>query len=143
MFIYPVTKLKFYDGTSSYAIAYSVAYDYEEGDQLVEDSIKSALLEKHNSITSICIEGFNRNGLGTYFDSSQKNFDGFYIPPGIAEEIGKEKTVFSTSRLRRHLLNTKRSLKKRFPPIFRSSLCAECATSPCAELGKSPQVRLL
>lgn len=91
MFLYPITKLKFYNGTSAYVIAYKIAYDYEEGDNLVEDSVKSALLEKHNAVARMCVEGFNGNGLASYFDSTQADFDGFYIPPGIAEEKGKEK----------------------------------------------------
>jgi hypothetical protein len=92
MFLYPITRLKFYEGTSAYVIAYKVGFDYEEGDRLVEDSVKYALNDKHKDITDICMNGFQNKGLSTFFDSAQKNFDGFYIPPGIAEEVGKEKT---------------------------------------------------
>lgn len=91
MFLYPVTKMKFYEGTSSYVIAYKVAYDYEEGDALIEDSVKSALMEKHNEIASACVNGFDGNGLLNYFDTSNDDFEGFKIPPGIGNEIGKEK----------------------------------------------------
>lgn len=92
MFIYPITKIKFYDGTSSYVIAYKVSFDQVDGDDLYEDSVKTALLNKHNQIMRQCVEGFNRNGLANYFTDAQKAFQGFYIPPGIAEEIGIEKT---------------------------------------------------
>jgi hypothetical protein len=92
MFIYPITKLKFYEGTSAYVIAYKVSFDSEEGDNLVEDSVKTALLNKHDLIAKECVDGVNRNGLSTYFNDTQKDFQGFYIPPGIAEELGKEKT---------------------------------------------------
>ncbi len=118
MFLYPVTRLKFYEGTNSYVIAYKVAFDYEEGDQLVEDSVKYALNDKHTEIARICMEGFNRNGLASYFDSAnseisdENNFEGFYIPQGIAEEIGKEKTkLFYDSIESSFAKYDKRSLK--------------------------------
>lgn len=129
MFIYPITKMKFYDGTSSYVIAYKVGYDYEEGDKLVEDSVKSALLEKHNSIASICIDGFNRNGLGAYFDSAQKDFDGFYIPPGISEEIGKEKTGLFYESIEKAYAKydeySKKSIPENFPLRSMRRVCDE------------------
>lgn len=91
MFIYPITKLKFYQDTAAYAIAYKVGYDYEEGDDLIEDSVKTALMEKHNEILATCVNGFEGNGLLTYFDTANKSFEGFKLPPGMANEIGKEK----------------------------------------------------
>ncbi len=95
MFLYPVTKLRFYSGNDAYVIAYKVAYDYEEGDELVDESVKAALTERHNEIASLCVDGFAGNGLSSYFDigndGNQDAFEGFYIPPGIAEEVGKEK----------------------------------------------------
>lgn len=129
MFIYPVTKLKFYEGTSAYAIAYKVGFDYEEGDPLVEDSVKSALLEKHNSIGTVCVDGFNRKGLGNYFDSAQRDFDGFYIPPGIAQEIGKEKTgLFYESidkAFAKYDAYSRDSIPENFPLKSMRSVCDE------------------
>lgn len=91
MFIYPITKMKFYSGKESYVIAYKVAYDYEEGDELVEDSVKAAMLEKHDAIAKLCVDGFNGYGVKAFFEQNNPEFEGFLIPPGIAEESGKEK----------------------------------------------------
>ena len=91
MFLFPVTQLKFYSGTSSYAIAYKVSYDFRKGDELGADSIKSKLMEVHDQIAGRCVEGFGGSGLRSYFDSSVSDFQGFYIPPGIADEKGQEK----------------------------------------------------
>jgi hypothetical protein len=104
MFLFPVTTMKFYDKIKSYVIAYKVAYDYQEGDKLVEDSVKYAINDKHTEILKNCIEGFKGNGLRGFFDNTsakdpncssdkeQDDFQGFYIPPLIAQETGKEKT---------------------------------------------------
>lgn len=101
MFLYPVTKLKFYKESNNaegsmppeaYVLAYKLSFDYEDGDELVQDSVKNALLEKHNNIMRICLEGFNSNGLANFFETAQPEFEGFYIPPGISREVGKEKT---------------------------------------------------
>ncbi len=98
MFLYPVTKLKFYKGTSAYVIAYKVDYDDGVKDELINDSLKYALMEKHNAIGSVCVNGFGGNGLLNYFDTANTDFAGFKILSGIAEEKGKEKlTAFYTS----------------------------------------------
>lgn len=93
MFLYPITKLKFFAKQTGYVIAYKVTYDHEVGDKLIQDSVKSALLEKHNDIAKVCVDGFKRNGLASFFNESQPEFEGFYIPDGIAEEVGKERTL--------------------------------------------------
>jgi hypothetical protein len=91
-FIYPVTEMKFYSGNEAYVIAYKISYGYKPGDELVEDSVKAKLLEKHDDIMRRCVEGFNNtNGLNTYFETGSTEFEGFLIPPGIAEEAGTEK----------------------------------------------------
>jgi hypothetical protein len=114
MFLYPITRLKFYENQKAYVIAYRVDYDYEEGDELVDDSVKTALTEQHDYIMATCVNGFSGNGssgngLINFFGNGAANkdkdencdptqrdhhycsFKGFYIPPGIATEIGKEK----------------------------------------------------
>jgi hypothetical protein len=90
-FVYPITELKFYSGTEAYVIAYKISYGFKPDDELVEDSVKGGLLEKHDALLRLCTEGFASNGLATYFDGSNADFDGFLIPPGIAEEAGNEK----------------------------------------------------
>ncbi|MCB0366004.1 MAG: hypothetical protein H6624_01760 [Bdellovibrionaceae bacterium] len=91
MFLYPITKMKFWSGTNSYIIAYKVDYDFEVGDRLLEDSVKFSLREVHDSITGACVDGFGGSGLAGFFDNGNPEFKGFYIPPGIAEETSKEK----------------------------------------------------
>ena len=100
MFLYPVTKLTFYKDTSSYVVAYKVAFDRQDqrADPLSDDSVKSRLMEQHNIVAGKCIEGFAGNGLSGYFHNTNDDFDGFYIPPGIADEHGTEKiTLFHRS----------------------------------------------
>ena len=91
MFLYPVTKLKFYGDGKAYAMVYKVGYDFEVEDRLLEDSIKFSLTEIHEQIISKCVEGFSGNGLQNYFQGGNKAFKGFYIPPGMFMESGKEK----------------------------------------------------
>jgi hypothetical protein len=90
-FVYPISEMKFYSGNESYVIAYKISYGEKPDDELVEDSVKAKLLEKHDYILSLCVEGLNNtgNGLANYFDSAK--FQGFLIPPGIAEASNNEK----------------------------------------------------
>jgi hypothetical protein len=129
MFLYPITKMKFYDGASSYVIAYKISFDLEDGDQLYEDSVKAALLEKHNEIAKNCIDGFNRNGLANYFTDSNRDFEGFYIPPGIADEIGNEKTGLFYESLERaygkYLTHSQPNMPENFPLTDMRSVCDE------------------
>ena len=100
MFLYPVSKLTFYKDTSSYVVAYKVGFDRQDqrADPLSDDSVKSRLMEQHNIVAGKCIEGFAGNGLSSYFDNTNDDFEGFYIPPGIADEHGTEKiTLFHRS----------------------------------------------
>ena len=98
MFVYPITKLKFYSGTSAYVMAYKVSFDDGVKDDLINNSLKLKLMEKHNEIASYCVNGFGGNGLLNYFDSTNTKFEGFKILSGISEEKGKEKlTAFYTS----------------------------------------------
>ncbi|MGE4133866.1 MAG: hypothetical protein AB7F86_19675, partial [Bdellovibrionales bacterium] len=92
MFIYPITKMKFYSGNQSYVIAYKVDYSYERQDPLYDVSLKWSLLQKHDSVTDRCVNGFAGNGLAHYFQSNNQAFEGFLIPPNIAEEEGRERS---------------------------------------------------
>ncbi len=90
MFLYPITKLKFYSGTSSYVIAYKISYTHEVGDELYEDSVKFSLSELHDQVTGACVDGVAGSGLANYFQSGNTKFEGFYIPPQISTDSGKE-----------------------------------------------------
>lgn len=90
-FLYPITQLRFIDDTQAYYIALKIEYDYEVGDRLLEESVKFALNEQHERVNQICVEGVDGSGLNSYFTS--EDFEGFYIPPGIAQETSKEKTT--------------------------------------------------
>lgn len=91
MFLFPITKIKFYNRTSAYVIAYKVSFDRLPGDDLEEDSVKTKLTEQHNQIANICVNGFGGNGLSNYFDPSNDQFPGFHIPVGIDTEVENER----------------------------------------------------
>lgn len=93
MFIVPLTQLRFLDDNNAYIIGIKIDYDYEVGDRLLEGSVKYVLNELHERVNSTCVAGFDGSGLGNYFSSSNDSFEGFYIPPGISTESGKEKTT--------------------------------------------------
>ena len=118
-FIFPVTKLKFLEGTTSYAVAYKIDYSYESNDKLVEESVKSALLEKQKQVLDACIEGYNRNGLANYFDNAQNEFEGFYIQPGIAEESGREKSDAFLNSIKEAFDKYEKISAKEIPPNSR------------------------
>ncbi|MBX3021154.1 MAG: hypothetical protein KF799_05700 [Bdellovibrionales bacterium] len=118
MFLYPVTKMKFFNDTAGYVIAYKVSYDYEEGDVLIEDSVKSALMEKHNEIAANCVNGFEGRGLLNYFDTSNAEFKGFKIPPGIANEIGKEKIGLFYDSIEKQFQNYETWANAKIPAHF-------------------------
>lgn len=95
MFLFPITALKFYQEKSAYVIAYKVTFD-EEFNSLSGESVKHALLEKHDGLLKNCVDGvddLNSNGLSSFFYDGNTAFEGFHIPPGIAEELNNnEKT---------------------------------------------------
>lgn len=120
MFLYPITKMKFWSGTSSYVIAYKVDYDFEVGDLLLEDSVKFSLRELHDSITDTCVDGFNGSGLASYFDNGNPDFKGFYIPPGLAEETNKEKLGQFYDSIRTEFGKYETKVTGKIPPNFSS-----------------------
>lgn len=100
MFLVPLTQMRFLDDTSAYIIAIKIDYDSPAGDKLTEQSVKAMLTEKHEQVTSTCVSAPNGTGLSEFFsttETGQNNveagFEGFYIPAGIAEEVGTEKTI--------------------------------------------------
>lgn len=129
MFIFPITKMKFYEGSSSYVIAYKVDYDFEVGDRLLEDSVKFSMTELHDQIASICVDGFSGSGLTHYFDNSNQDFDGFYIPPGLSSETGKEKLGLFYDSIEREFSKYEEKVKGKVPSSFAQqnmrSLCDE------------------
>jgi hypothetical protein len=106
MFLYPINKMKFWSGTSSYVIAYKVDYDFEVGDLLLED------------ITDTCVDGFNGSGLASYFDNGNPDFKGFYIPPGLAEETNKEKLGQFYDSIRTEFGKYETKVSGKIPPNF-------------------------
>jgi hypothetical protein len=129
MFIFPITKMKFYGNLSSYVIAYKVSYDYEAGDRLIETSVKSALLKKHNEIAEACTNGFDGHGLISYFTTSNDEFRGFKIPLGIANEGGKEKLELFYKSIDEEFARYETKVRPSIPPHFplkdMQSICDE------------------
>ncbi|MBK8203250.1 MAG: hypothetical protein IPK68_13320 [Bdellovibrionales bacterium] len=121
--------MKFYEGSSSYVIAYKVDYDFEVGDRLLEDSVKFSMTELHDQIASICVDGFSGSGLTHYFDNSNQDFDGFYIPPGLSSETGKEKLGLFYDSIEREFSKYEDKVKGKVPTSFSQqnmrSLCDE------------------
>ncbi len=98
MFLYPITKLKFYGGTKSYVLAYKVSYDDGINDPLSNFSLKKSLLDRHDEIARTCISGYRESGLMHFFEQRNPNFNGFRILNGIDVEKGNEKlTLFYDS----------------------------------------------
>jgi hypothetical protein len=93
-FIFPISKLTFFNDTPGSAEAYVIAYrvSYEEGDDvLTAHSVKSALEKLHKSVLDSCILG-NNNGLATFFNRQEdkNNFPGFEVQQGILSDKEKQ-----------------------------------------------------
>lgn len=93
MFLYPLTRLRFYKDGEAYAIAYKISYDSQQrNDPLLEISAKRELSRLHDQIVDACIEGTNRSGLSGYFGGGDgSKFEGFEIQPGIASDTNPGK----------------------------------------------------
>jgi len=88
VFLYPITKLKFFSNDSAYVFAYQFDYKKEPGDILFERSVKKGLKDMHDNLLNTCTVGSEgpggkKNGLETFFGSEE--FKGFKIPEGIVK----------------------------------------------------------
>jgi hypothetical protein len=118
MFVYPITKIKFYSGTSSYAFAYKVDYYVGPRDNLAQDSLKRTLLEQHDQILRSCVSGFNNNGLQSWFDTANEKFEGFKILSGIAEETSDEKLGFFYDSVKEEFDRYEAAVNDKIPASF-------------------------
>jgi hypothetical protein len=118
MFIYPITKIKFYAGTSAYVLAYKVDYDQGPRDDLFQDSLKASLTEKHDAIGDLCVSGFGGNGLQGFFDTANADFEGFKILSGIADETGNEKLGAFYDSLKDQFTRYEKASNERIPKSY-------------------------
>lgn len=93
MFLYPLTKIRFFSDKEAYVISYKIGYDEQrEDDPLLDKSVKTHLTNLHTRIVNDCIIGANDSGLSSYFSGGEdSNFAGFEILPGISTEQNNTK----------------------------------------------------
>ena len=95
LFLYPITKFRLFDDRSGYVLAYKLDYFRDPYDPFFEISVKSKLKDKHDSMLNACVSGPDgqMNGLSQFFNKTEKEFEGFYMPTGLyddPDEKGKE-----------------------------------------------------
>jgi hypothetical protein len=105
MFIFPLpwSQLRWISETKAYLFAYKV--DYNEGleDPLAGFSIKRELEKTNIRLLDTCINGFgiteeSRNGLISFFNKSNDQFDGYRVEKGIQTDEDKQRKFLVSVR---------------------------------------------
>lgn len=117
MFLFPVTKIRFYSETEAYALVYKIGYDeLRETDPLIDKSIKTHLTDTHRRIVDNCIIGDGVTGLSGYFGgAADSNFSGFKIMQGIHKDGNKTPRFEFERSLRDEFAKYEAYVKKKNP----------------------------
>ncbi len=117
MFLYPISKLRFFGNDQAYVLAYKLDYFRDPNDKLADISAKTKLKEQHDKVMRACVFGpeGEENGLAQFFKGND-DFKGFYIPQGIATDDTKQQDFQRsvTEAFNQYYQNTK---FKDHPPV--------------------------
>ncbi len=117
MFLFPVTKIRFYSETEAYALVYKIGYDeLRETDPLIDKSIKTHLTDTHKRIVDNCTIGDGVTGLSGFFGgAADSTFSGFRIMQGIHKDDNKTPRFEFEKSLRDEFAKYEAYVKKKNP----------------------------
>lgn len=103
MLILPVTPLRLFSDKSGYALGIKLDINYDPEDDFDAIGTANMLKNMYQTAVNSCIDGEatpkgELNGLSSYFNQSETDFEGFFMEPGIVlDESGQKQANFLKS----------------------------------------------
>lgn len=95
MFLFPITNFQLFSDTSGYVVAYKIDY-YKDDNQLSKVSVKTELKDLYDQLLINCIDE-KKNGLSSFFNKTEPDFEGFYMPTDLLRDSVEKGKLFRDS----------------------------------------------